>query len=125
MIQNLLLVGCGSFVGGALRYLCGQLLAGHTLMHFAIGTMSVNLAGCFLFGLIYGLLERFGALQSQWALVLTVGLCGGFTTFSTFSSEALNLLRSGAIAPLLAYVLTSVVGGILLLYAGRQITTTL
>lgn len=62
MIQNLLLVGCGSFVGGALRYFIGQMLAGRMLLGFGMGTISVNLAGCFIFGIIYGLLERLGAL---------------------------------------------------------------
>lgn len=121
MVRNLLLVGCGSFVGGALRYLVGQVLAGRLLLGFAIGTITANLAGCFLFGIIYGLLERFGALQSSWALLLTVGLCGGFTTFSSFSNETLNLLREGALLPVLAYTLISVVGGLALLYIGRLI----
>lgn len=121
MIRNLILVGCGSFVGGALRYLMGQMFAGRVLMGFAPGTMSVNLVGCFLFGVIYGVIERCRALQSGWVLLLTVGLCGGFTTFSTFSNEALTLMREGALLPLLGYVLMSVVGGIALLMLGRHL----
>ncbi len=121
MIQNILLVGCGSFVGGILRYLTGQALAGRSLMGMAVGTMSVNLAGCFLFGVIYGLLERFGSLQSGWALLLSVGLCGGFTTFSTFSNEMLSLMRTGSMLAFCAYAAVSVAGGVLLLYMGRQV----
>ena len=114
MIQNLLLVGCGSFVGGALRYFIGQMLAGRMLLGFGMGTISVNLAGCFIFGIIYGLLERLGALQTGWALLLTVGLCGGFTTFSTFGNEMLTLMRTGEVMVFASYTLISVMGGIIL-----------
>ena len=57
-------------------------------------TLSVNLFGCLLIGLLYALSERC-SLAQEYRLLLTVGLCGGFTTFSTFSNEALHLLRSG------------------------------
>lgn len=123
LVQNILLVGCGSFVGGALRYAVGQALAGRMALGFAVGTVSVNLAGCLLFGMAYGVLERFGALQSGWALLLTVGVCGGFTTFSTFANETLALLRSGAVGALLAYALISVVGGVVMLMLGRGLAT--
>lgn len=123
MIQNLLLVGCGSFVGGALRYFIGQMLAGRMLLGFGMGTISVNLAGCFIFGIIYGLLERLGALQTGWALLLTVGLCGGFTTFSTFGNEMLTLIRTGEVMVFASYTLISVMGGIFLLYIGHQLAT--
>ena len=121
MIQNLLLVGCGSFVGGALRYFIGQMLAGRMLLGFGMGTISVNLAGCFIFGIIYGLLERLGALQTGWALLLTVGLCGGFTTFSTFGNEMLTLMRTGEVMVFASYTLISVMGGIFLVLAVVQL----
>ncbi len=121
MIQNILLVGCGSFVGGSLRYIIGQVMAERALAGMALGTICVNLAGCLLFGVIYGLLERFGSLQSGWAALLTVGLCGGFTTFSTFGNEMLTLMRAGNMAAFCAYTLVSVAGGLLLLYIGRRL----
>ena len=121
MIQNILLVGCGRFVGGTLRYLIGQALAERSLAGMATGTVCVNLAGCLMFGVIYGLLERFGTLQSGWAALLTVGLCGGFTTFSTFGNEMLTLMRAGNMTAFCIYTLVSVAGGLLLLFIGRQL----
>lgn len=116
MLKSLLIVGAGSFVGGAARYLLSTLLKST----FPLGTLTVNLLGCFLIGLIYAIFQRAGAPSSSWCLLLTTGFCGGFTTFSTFSNEALNMLQAGSFIPFIAYVSLSVIGGIALAALGYK-----
>ena len=80
-------------------------------------TLSVNLLGCLLIGLLYTLSEHC-SLAQEYRLLLTVGLCGGFTTFSTFSNEALHLLRSGMHWQFACYVCGSVALGLAGVFAG-------
>jgi len=81
----------------------------------------VNLAGCFLIGLLWGAFSKSGTEGSNWALFLTVGLCGGFTTFSTFSKEALTMLQSGNIWGFAGYIALSVTAGIGLVALGHSL----
>lgn len=85
---------------------------------FPWATLAVNLAGCFLIGLLWGLFSRNWSDNSSWALFLTVGVCGGFTTFSTFSKESLLLLQGGNIWAFTAYVAISIIAGIALVAVG-------
>lgn len=117
IIKNVLLVGAGSFIGGAARYLVSLVMknAGNG---FPWATLLVNLAGCFLIGLLWGIFSRSATEGSNWALFLTVGFCGGFTTFSTFSKEALLMLQSGNLWGFAAYIGISVIAGIALVALG-------
>ena len=117
IIKNILVVGAGSFLGGAGRYLVSLAMKG-ICKGFPWATLAVNLVGCFLIGLLWGLFSKNGAEGSNWALFLTVGLCGGFTTFSTFSKEALVMLQSGNVWGFAGYVATSVIAGIALVALG-------
>lgn len=117
IIKNVLLVGAGSFIGGAARYLV-SLAMKNANKGFPWATLLVNLAGCFLIGLLWGLFSKTASEGSNWALFLTVGLCGGFTTFSTFSKEALMMLQSGNIWGFAGYVGISVTAGIALVALG-------
>ncbi len=94
MVKEILYIGAGGFIGSVLRYLISQLMK-QTGDGFPWGTLVVNLLGCLLIGILGGLISRNGNLSHNLALFLTVGLCGGFTTFSTFSKEALLLVRDG------------------------------
>ena len=116
-IRNIIIAGAGSFVGGALRYAISLVMKG-VGRGFPWATLSVNLAGCLLIGLFWGLFSRNSSADSSWALFLTVGVCGGFTTFSTFSKEALILLQGGNIWGFTAYVALSIVVGIALVALG-------
>ena len=117
IIKNVLLVGAGSFIGGAARYLVSLALK-KASKGFPWATLLVNLAGCFLIGLLWGMLSKSATEGSNWALLLTVGVCGGFTTFSTFSKEALMMLQSGNIWGFAGYIGISVAAGIALVALG-------
>ncbi len=117
IIKSILAVGAGSFLGGAGRYLV-SLAMKDVSKGFPWATLAVNLVGCFLIGLLWGVFSKNGTEGSNWALFLTVGLCGGFTTFSTFSKEALVMLQGGNIWGFSGYVAISVIAGIALVALG-------
>ena len=117
IIKNIAVAGAGSFIGGAARYLVSLIMKGVS-KGFPWATLAVNLAGCFLIGLLWGVFSKNGTADGTWALFLTVGFCGGFTTFSTFSKEALMMLQSGNLWGFVGYVAFSVVVGIALVALG-------
>ena len=78
----------------------------------------VNLLGCFAIGLLYGAFSKTGSITEDWKLFLTVGICGGFTTFSSFSYENIKMLQQGQAPQALMYLSLSVVLGLLLTYVG-------
>ncbi|HOP14600.1 MAG TPA: fluoride efflux transporter CrcB, partial [Lentimicrobium sp.] len=96
MLKILLFIGSGSFLGGIARYLLSKSIQQTVITSFPLGTFWVNITGCFLIGLIYGLSDRGTPISNELRLFLAVGFCGGFTTFSTFSHENLALLRDGS-----------------------------
>ena len=110
-LKAVLAVGSGSFLGGAARYLV-SLAMKPVGRGFPWGTLLVNLAGCLLIGLLWGWSGRSTAGGAALSLFLAVGVCGGFTTFSTFSKEALMLLQDGNVWGFAAYVAVSVAVGI-------------
>ena len=116
MIRDIFLVGIGSFFGGIARYLIALVMKGMSGT-FPWATMTANIAGCLLIGLLWATLTRFN-MSSQLNLLLTVGFCGGFTTFSTFSKESMTLLQSGSYSLFCLYVLGSVTIGILAVAVG-------
>ena len=120
-MKILLMIGTGSFAGGILRYLISQFLQGKTASTFPIGTLLVNIVGCFLVGLIVGVIDR-GTLASEWRLFLITGLLGGFTTFSAFSMESVSLLREGQVGYALTYIGLSVCLGLFATYIAYSMT---
>ena len=120
IIKNILAVGAGSFIGGAARYLVSLAMKGIG-KGYPWATLAVNLVGCLMIGLLWGLLSRNAAENTSWGLFLTVGLCGGFTTFSTFSKEALAMLQTGQMWGFASYIAISVLAGIALVALGYYI----
>lgn len=120
--MNILLVALGSAAGGVVRYLVGTLIP--AIGGFPLATLSINVAGSFLIGLFSGLLTRLagGASAEILRLVLVVGFCGGFTTFSTFSNETLRLIESSHYLAAALYVLASVLAGLLAVFLGYVIS---
>lgn len=118
MMKSLLFVGIGSFFGGALRYCLSVAVRSCCREGFPWGTLAVNLLGCFAFGVLFALFHRLGATHSSWYLLLTTGLCGGFTTFSTFAGESIQMLQEGNIATFVCYVAASLILGLALVALG-------
>lgn len=126
-MSEVIAVFLGSGLGGVCRYLLSRYVQIHvaSTVVFPWGTFGVNVLGCLFIGLIYGIFDRYavsGFLTPQLRLLLTVGFCGGFTTFSTFINENYLLFQSSNFPVLLAYVAASVVIGFIMLYAGYAIT---
>ena len=103
IIKNIAIVGAGSFIGGAARYLVSLMMKGAG-KGFPWATFVVNLVGCFMIGLLWGLFSRTASEDNNWALFLSVGLCGGVTNSSTFPKEALIRLQSGNIWACAGYI---------------------
>jgi fluoride exporter len=121
MIRLLIAIGAGGFLGSISRFLLSRAVQNNIISVFPFGTFLVNILGCFLIGVIYGLSDRSALFTSGWKMFLTVGFCGGFTTFSTFSNESLGLIRDGAYLYFLIYAGLSVFIGIAATLTGINI----
>lgn len=111
-MKSLLLIFLGGGTGSVLRYLLTISIYRQGTTNFPWGTFAVNILGCILIGVFYTLTSRIH-INNDIRLMLTIGLCGGFTTFSTFSNESLQLLKSGLYPSFFTYIIGSVVLGIL------------
>lgn len=125
MLCNIIAVGGGSAAGGLARWFISRWMqeAVGAGAGFPWGTFVVNLAGALLIGIIYGLLDRGVALSASMRLFLTVGFCGGFTTFSTFINENRLLFEQGNHLMLALYAGISVAGGFFLLMLGHRLAS--
>jgi fluoride exporter len=119
MFKIILIVGTGGFIGSVLRYLTTRYIQVHYFSVFPWGTFSVNIIGSLLIGIIYGLSERGNLLTPDMRLFLTVGICGGFTTFSSLTNDAFILLQDKEILRFALYTALSFFLGILSVYLGR------
>ena len=122
MIKNILLVGIGGGIGSIARYLCQRWFASNYMTAFPWGTFTVNIVGCLLIGIFWGLSFKSFDTNESWKLFLMTGLCGGFTTFSAYSLEGIGLLKEQKLGLFFTYVAASVVLGLLATYAGMKIT---
>lgn len=113
----LILVMAGGALGAGARHLVGRATLVWLGVGFPYGTLTVNILGGLAMGLLVGVFARVGAIEG-WRLFAGVGVLGGFTTFSSFSLDVVNLYERGASAVALGYILVSVVGSILALFAG-------
>ena len=118
MFNNVLLVGLGGAAGSIGRYLCQRWVNEYYQHSFPLATFLVNVTGCLLIGVLYALGERGNILSQSTRLLLVTGFCGGFTTFSTFAFENMNLLRTGNHFYFLLYAIGSMVLGIAAVYTG-------
>ena len=120
-MKSLLLVGSGGALGSVCRYLMTIYVSRYVTIVFPMGTFLVNLTGCFIIGLLWGISARYAWLNADWRFFLITGICGGYTTFSSFSYESIQLVRQGEYAYFFAYVLGSVILGLLATVAGLAI----
>lgn len=118
MIPLLVFLGAGA--GGAARYAIGGLVQNAADATFPYGTLFVNVSGSLLLTFLYGLLENTAA-PPQWRALLGIGFCGGYTTFSTFSYEAVRMLQEGEWTRASVYMVTSAVACVLAAVIGFRI----
>ncbi len=120
-IDTYLAIGVGGFIGAILRaYLSG--LVNNTIKHdIPFGTLSVNLIGSFTLGILIGLINYHILENAHLKSLLTTGMMGALTTFSTFAIESFFLMKNGLIIESVAYISLNLVGSILLAAGGFKI----
>lgn len=118
MLKQVLLVGIGGAAGSILRFLTGEITARFYGMSFPLGTFIINIVGCFCIGLFVNLIPVNNSLR----FLLIAGFCGGFTTFSAFARETIDLMGNNQLPMALAYILASCVLGVLAVWLGMYIT---
>lgn len=121
MIKNILIILAGGGVGSVARYLVQKWSYSLIPHPFPFGTLTVNILGCFLIGIFYALAERQNMLSPELRLLLITGFCGGFTTFSSFALENLNLMKSGYVLYAATYTAASVALGIIATWLGARV----
>ena len=121
MIKNFLIVGLGGGAGSMLRYAVQKNFHTRSIATFPTGTLLVNITGCFLIGILWGLVSRSLTWNEEMKLLLMTGFCGGFTTFSAFTLEGIGLLKENKTALFIIYLTASVVGGLLATFIGIRI----
>lgn len=118
MLWSFALVGIGGAAGSIGRYGISLLLGKFAPGPFPLATFGVNIAGCFIIGMILGAYAAQPEANPLWRLLLATGFCGGFTTFSAFSAENLLLLQNGSYSWFFIYLLSSLIGGIVAVWLG-------
>lgn len=112
----------GGFAGSIARYWVSKLNVQYDFFSIPLGTLLVNVSGSFVIGLLTGISEKSELLSLEWRLFLMVGLCGGFTTFSSFTNENLMLLHNGQFFSVMLYSALSLFLGFCAVYLGYAIT---
>jgi len=120
-MNQLLLVMAGGALGSGARYGVGRAALAAFGPGYPWGTLAVNLLGGFAMGLLAGLVSRLASAE-EWRLLLGVGLLGGFTTFSAFSLDMVNMIERGTPGTAAGYALLSVTGSVAALFAGLALT---
>lgn len=118
---NIFAVGAGGFIGSVCRYLLG-LIPVSEMTVFPVKTFMINITGCILIGILAVAASKNVEMSPQMMLFLKVGLCGGFTTFSTFALETADLMKAGHMGTAFAYVALSVLVGVAVIFFVEYMT---
>jgi len=121
-MKELIFVGAGGFIGSIARFLVQKLNLHWHVFSIPIGTLIVNVLGSLIIGLIIGISSKNTIISADLRLFLTVGFCGGFTTFSSFSAENLTLMQNGQFLTVLLYTALSILLGFLAAYVGLVVS---
>jgi len=121
MLKTILIVGFGGFIGTVARFLTSRYFQENIASVFPWSTFTINITGSLLIGIFYGISEKGDFMGSDVRLFLTVGICGGFTTFSTFSNDAFLLLKQEEWLRFAFYTSMSFFLGLVAVYVGRFI----
>lgn len=122
MGKYLLFIGLGGFLGSISRYLTVVFSNKIWSSTFPIGTFMANILGCLLIGVIVGFSVGRGWFSTEWKLFLVTGFCGGYTTFSSYALENIELLQSGNYIGFLGYLFSSIIIGMIAVFLGILIT---
>lgn len=125
MVKAILIAGFGGFLGTIFRLLVTRYFQIHLVAVFPWATFTINILGSFLIGIFYGISEKGNLMSPEWRLFLTVGLCGGFTTYSSLSNDALLLLESKEMLRFVTYTSLTFFLGLLAVFLGRLIIKSL
>ncbi|MDR2813117.1 MAG: fluoride efflux transporter CrcB [Prevotellaceae bacterium] len=123
MVKEILFAGLGGGAGSILRYLASRVTAKAAAFTFPVATFAVNVLGCFLAGALAGASLRAGWMGAPQRALLVTGFCGGFTTFSAFSLENVQMYQAGSYAMLAVYVAASVAAGFAAVWVGVALTS--
>ena len=118
---NILAVGAGGFLGSVCRYLINLIKINETTL-FPLKTFGINIVGCIVIGIIAVLASKNAEVNPYVLLFLKVGLCGGFTTFSTFALETSDLIKTGHIVVAFLYAALSVLAGVAVIFMVEYMT---
>lgn len=118
MIKTLVIIGFGGAIGSMLRFLTSVLVNKYWANNFPLATLVTNVLGCFLIGFIIGVLEKNNLTNSDLKWFLITGFCGGYTTFSTFGYENVNLFQSQNSGLAFLYIGLSIFIGLLAVWFG-------
>ena len=122
LFKDLLWVGIGGALGSISRYFGQRLLSQLFPQSFPVGTITVNILGCFLIGILYGLSNKYEYFTPEFRLLMMTGFCGGFTTFSAFTLEGMQLLNQQRFLIFTLYFVLSVFIGLIATFMGNWIT---
>ncbi|MFO8001542.1 MAG: fluoride efflux transporter CrcB [Marinilabilia sp.] len=123
MVKALLIAGLGGFVGTVFRFLITRYIQVTYLSVFPWGTFVVNILGSLLIGVFFGISEKGDLLSPEWRIFLTVGICGGFTTFASLSHDAFLLLQNKEWLRFIIYPTVSFFLGLVAVFLGRALIT--
>ena len=118
MLRTLLIVGTGGFIGSVMRYLVQVFVEKGLATTFPWGTFVANIAGSFIIGIVFAFAEKGNLMSAEWRMFLAVGICGGFTTFSSFAYNNLTMIHEQSFIQLLWNIGGSLFFGILAVYLG-------
>jgi fluoride exporter len=118
MLRTLLIVGTGGFIGSVMRYLVQFYIEKSMSSTFPLGTLIANIAGSFIIGMVFALAEKGNLMSSEWRIFLTVGICGGFTTFSAFAYNNFTMIKEHSLGQLFINIGGNLFFGILAVYLG-------
>ena len=118
MLRTILIVGTGGFIGSVMRYLVQFYVEKGMSSTFPLGTLIANIVGSFVIGMVFALVEKGNLLSSEWRVFLSVGICGGFTTFSAFAYNNFIMIKEHSYGQLLFNLGGNIFLGILAVYLG-------
>lgn len=117
MYRTILIVGTGGFIGSVMRYLLQVFIESKLLSTFPLATLIANITGSFIIGVVFALAEK-SMMNSEWRIFMSVGICGGFTTFSAFAFNNFNMIKEHTWNQLFLNIGGTMILGILAVYLG-------